>query len=97
MKIIVKHVAEPVGHIMEIPNTLVALQDGVGGYIETVTLKERPDVCILCDDEGRLKLKMYNCTAFGVNFVGTILVVGTDGDEFTDCPMTLEEWEGMLS
>ena len=53
----------------------------VGGYIETVTLAT--DCCIICNEEGRLEGLPYNLTFCGVSFVGPILVVGVDGDEFT--------------
>ena len=97
MKAIIKRPFEPVGRIIDIKNTLKALQHAVCGHIEPVTLRSRPDVCILCDEEGLIYNLPYNCRIDGVDLVGTILVVGVDGDEFTDCPLTLEEWEGMLS
>ena len=87
----------PAGRIIDIDNTLKALQQAVGGHIEPVTLRSRPDVCVLCDEEGLIYNLPYNCRIDGVDLVGTILAVGVDGDEFTDCPLTLEEWEGMLS
>lgn len=86
----------PAGRIIDIDNTLEALQAAIGGYIETVTLRSR-GVCILCDEEGRIYREPHNCRVDGIDFCGTILVVGVDGDDFTDCPLTLEEWEGMLS
>lgn len=66
----------------EIENSLSALQQAVGGYIETVTLAE--DCCIICNEEGRLQGLPYNLTFCGVSFVGTILFVGVAGDEFAD-------------
>lgn len=66
----------------DIPNTLGELQGTVGGYIETVTLAA--DAAIICNEEGRLLGLPYNCRFFGIDFVGPILVVGVDGDEFTD-------------
>lgn len=66
----------------EIENSLSALQQAVGGYIETVTLAE--DCCIICNEEGRLQGLPYNLTFCGVSFVGTILFVGVLGDEFAD-------------
>jgi hypothetical protein len=30
-----------------------------------------------------------NCEFCGINFYGPILLVGVDGDEFTDAPMSL--------
>lgn len=70
----------------DIPNTLEELQATVGGYIETVALAT--DTAIICNEEGRLLGLPYNCRFFGVDFVGPILVVGVDGDEFTDLDPT---------
>lgn len=70
--------------IVEIENTLEALQKEVGGYIETLTLTQ--DAVIICNEEGRLHGLPYNCTLCGAAFVGTILLAGVDGDEFTDVP-----------
>ena len=61
-------------------NDLKAFQEAVGGYIETVTLAT--DLVIICNEEGRLKGLPWNCTAFGVDFVGTIVVAGVKGEEF---------------
>ncbi len=61
-------------------NSLEAFQRAVGGYIETCTLAT--DLVIICNEEGRLRGLPHNCTAFGVDFVGTILVAGVKGDEF---------------
>ena len=66
--------------IIDVENTLEALQEEVGGYIETVTFAE--DACIICDEEGRLKDKPHNVNLFGVDFVGTVLAVGVDGENF---------------
>ena len=93
MKVIIKRAFEPVGRLIDIDNTLKALQDNVGGYIETVTLAS--DLVIICNEEGRIKRLPYNCTIAGVDFVGTILAVGVDGEEFCDIPeeLTLKKWE----
>lgn len=91
MKAIIKRPFEPVGRIKDIPNTLEALQAQVGGYIETVTVCT--DFAIICNEEGRIKGLPHNCRICGVDFVGTILAVGVDGDEFADVPMDLETWE----
>lgn len=69
--------------IIEVENTLEALQQEVGGYIETVSIA---DVVIICNEEGRLCGLPYNCRFVGVDFVGTILVVGRNKDEFCDVP-----------
>lgn len=70
-----------------VPNDLHALQELVGGHIETVTIAE--DALILCNDEGRILQLEFNCEYGGINFVGPIMIVGTDGDEFCDCPMSI--------
>lgn len=68
--------------LVEIPNTLDALQNAVGGYIEAVTLFE--DVSIICNEEGRLLGLPHNCNFLGAEFVGPILLVGVSVYEFSD-------------
>lgn len=67
-----------------VPNTLEALQALVGGYIETVTVAT--DLAVICNEEGRLMDLPFNCDFCGISFVGTILIAGIDGEDFTDCP-----------
>lgn len=71
--------------IVEIENTLEALQESVGGYIEAVNIYE--DACIICNEEGRLMGLPYNCMIKGVDFVGPILIVGVSGEDFCGIPM----------
>ncbi len=72
--------------VIDIENDLKSLQAEVGGYIETVTLAE--DLVIICDEEGRLKGKEPNIAlrGVGIDFCGTILIVGVNGEEFCDVP-----------
>lgn len=63
--------------LIDIDNTLKALQAEVGGYIETVTITS--DAVIICNEEGRILGLPYNCRFVGVDFVGTVLIVGTKG------------------
>lgn len=72
-------------------NTLKAFQERVGGYIEAVTLAE--DLCIICNEEGRIKQLEHNCNIAGLDFYGTIMFVGVDGDEFTHVPMSYTEFK----
>lgn len=74
--------------------TLENLQRYVGGYIETVTLAA--DCVIICDEEGRLKGKEYNCTVCGITFVGDIIVAGVRGDAFADLPVDFETMKSLL-
>lgn len=63
----------------------------MGGRLESFTFAA--DACILCDEESRMKGKPYNITCFGVDFVdfmGTILMVGVAGENFTDLTERLE-------
>lgn len=75
---------------IEVENKLKPLQQEVGGHLESFTFTE--DACILCDEEGRMKGKPYNTTVCGVSFVGTILIVGVAGEEFTDLTEQEEAW-----
>ena len=73
-----------------ISNTLENFQRTVGGFIEVVRLSA--DSAIICNEEGRLMELPYNTTICGVDFVGTIFLVGVDGEEFCDVPLTFRQW-----
>ena len=70
--------------VIDIDNTLEALQAEVEGHIETVTIAN--DAVIICNEEGRILGLPHNCRFVGVDFVGTVLIVGTKDDEFCDVP-----------
>lgn len=91
MNILIK---EPKGQWeqIDIPNRLKSLQDLVGGYIETVGFAS--DATFIVDEEGRLKGKEPNETGLYMNFVGTVLIVGVDGEEFCDVPRWVIEEVG---
>ncbi len=77
---------------VEIENTLEALQAAVDGYIETVTLIPGKAVMIV-NEEGLLRNLPPNPAASmiaGTKIVGPALIVGVDGDEFTDVPEDVE-------
>lgn len=78
--------------VVQLDNTLEALQAAVGGYIETVTIAA--DVCFICNEEGRLLGMPYNGRFLGVDFVGPVLVAGIDGEEF--CGLTREQISRLL-
>ena len=86
IRAIIKRTDEAFGHMTNISPRLENLQKLVGGYIEAVTI--RPGLVILCDEEGRLKGKEENIEIpkMGIDFVGTVLFVGVDGEEFCDVP-----------
>lgn len=76
----------------DIENTLDAFQEAVDGYIETVTLVQDRAVMIV-NEEGLLRDMTPNPIASAVantQIVGTAIVVGVDGEEFTDVPEDVE-------
>lgn len=77
-----------------ISNTLKNLQRTVGGYIETFTIPSGTGtMVVICNEEGRLRGLPYNCTIFGREFVGDIIVTGADLEtgEFIDLPCTYQQ------
>lgn len=83
-------IKEP-GHrpeLREIPNTLEELQGYVGGHIEVYDLAA--DLAIVCNEEGKLLGLPLNCHIAGKTFVGPIMLVGIDGEEFCDVPYSYE-------
>ena len=88
MRVLIKEPGDA-WEVAEVENTLDALQKAVGGYIETlpvVATDSNEKAVMVMDEEGRLKGKEHNITICGVNIVGTMLLCGQDGDEFTDVP-----------
>lgn len=83
MKILRKKVGSD-WELVEIENTLEALQREVDGYIETVSISG--DVCIIVNEEGMINDLPFNLRLFGLQLFGTVLIVGVDGDEFCDLP-----------
>ena len=82
-------------YVTNVSNTLKNLQNLVGGYIETVPISE--DSVMIVDEEGMLKNYQHNDLASyisGVHIYGTALIVGVDGEEFTDCPEQFFVWLG---
>lgn len=99
IRAIVKRPDEKYGHVCNISATLENLQKTVGGYIETVGLTES-DV-IIVNEEGKLlglekNLRMYGDTAYSDTLVGTIIVLGTNGDEFADLKMDFKTWKSLV-
>lgn len=70
-----------------IENELHQLQELVGGYIECVTIE--PWLVAVVDEEGLLKGYSFNMKLGVHQLFGTIVFVGVDGEEFTNCPTTV--------
>ena len=71
-----------VPQIVDVENTLESLQFEVDGWIEAVTFSE--DACVICNEEGRIQGLPFNLELMGILFFGTILIVGVDGENFTN-------------
>ncbi len=87
MKALIKNPGDESFREIIIPNDLHVLQQLVDGYIETVTFAT--DACVICNEEGRIKGLEHNCSFLGIDFVGTILIVGVDEADFCDVPMSV--------
>ena len=89
IKVIYKAPGEP-WREMELDNTLEAFQSAVGGYIEPIRLTA--DMVLICNEEGRLIPLSANVRIMGEDICGPVVICGTYGDEFTDCPCTMANW-----
>ena len=72
-----------------IPNTLEAMQQMVGGYIEVIPLE---DVCLVCNEDGKLNGLEGNRRLGDDIITGTFFLAGcTDDGDF--CSLTPEQME----
>lgn len=79
-------IAPETSEVVEIDNTLPALQKAVGGYIDVVSVFPH-EVIMIVDDEGLLKRYSFNPGASIIAqraIVGTVLLLSVNGEEFTD-------------
>lgn len=67
-----------------IPNTLEDLQRAVNGYIEITTLPELKEhgIQMIVNEEGLLRGLKPNENLFPFFFVGSVLLVNIDGEDF---------------
>jgi hypothetical protein len=79
-------------YFAEINNDLRSLQKIVGGYIETVITIPEEGIVVVCNEEGRLMNLPKNAVFNGVDYVGTILFSGFDEEEFSDLPISVDEF-----
>lgn len=64
----------------EIEDDLEVYQNILGGYLEAVGFDKRQ--VLLCDEEGKFKGYEPNLLVPGDVIVGTVIIVGTEGEEF---------------
>ena len=94
IRAIIKRPDEKYGHVTNISPTLENLQKTVGGYIEPVSFD---GWVILCNENGKLEGLPVNMRLGNVDvLVGTIVVLGTEGEEFTDCPVDFKVWKKIV-
>lgn len=102
LKCIVKRTDELYGHVTNISASLENLQKTVGGYIEPVCIRQiekdgkTVDLVILCDEEGKWKDKAPNIVIGRDVICGDIVVLGAEGEDFCDVPVTFEEWKDFV-
>lgn len=73
-----------------IPNTLEQLQRMVGGFIETVSFG--PGMIMIVDEEGKIDGRPVNFVFRGEPICGAVLWCGHKGENFHDCPFSLEQF-----
>lgn len=79
-------IAPEASEVVEIDNTLPALQDAVGCNIDVVSVYPH-EVIMIVDDEGLLKGYSFNPGASIIaqrTIVGTVLLLSVNEEEFTD-------------
>jgi len=86
--VMVKHPGHP-PFMVSCLNELKTLQSLVDGNIEVLPVATK--LLIICNEEGKLLGLPYNCTLLGETLVGTIVLVGVDGEEFDDVPLSISQ------
>jgi hypothetical protein len=94
IKTIIKKPEDEFGRLVEIENELEVFQSIVGGYIETMGYK---NLVIICNEEGKLRGLQPNVVLGRDMLVGTIIVCGASGDEFSDVPIDFKKWEQIVN
>lgn len=93
VRAIIKRPDEQYGHVCNISATLENLQKTVGGYIETITFE---DFVIIVNEEGKLQGLEPNMLIGMDMLVGTIIVIGTKGEEFSDLTISFHTWKALV-
>lgn len=90
MKVIIKKPKEKYGIFTDIPNELETLQKIVGGYIEVAPYH---NALIICNENGKILNLPKNINYEYDYIAGTIIVCGHDREDFSDVPITMEQWK----
>lgn len=98
VKVIIKRPDEQYGHVTNISTRLENIQKTVEGRFEVVRLGDG-DV-MLCNEEGKLLNLDRNFVMGFWPFVdmicGTVIIIGTEGEDFVDVHMSFKTWKHLL-
>lgn len=94
IKVIIKRPEDEFGRLVEVENELEVFQNIVEGYIETTGYK---NLVIICNEEGKLRGLQPNVVLGREMLVGTIIVCGASGDEFSDVPIDFKKWKQIVN
>ena len=99
IRCIIKRPDEKYGHVTNISTSLKNLQKIVDGPIETVSCGD--GVVIICNEEGKLRGLQPNFRIgegpFADVIVGDAIVIGVDGEDFCDVPISFDVWKRLLT
>jgi len=95
---IIKRPDEKFGRVTNISTRLENLQKIVEGHIQYVPICE--GTAILCNEEGKIPgLEPNFAIGSGITrdvIVGTAIIIGIDGEELCDIPISFETWKILL-
>lgn len=98
VRVIIKRPDERYGHVTNISVTLENIKKIVGGYVEPLRIADQ--TVILCNEDGKrlgLKPNMYvGNFPYGQLILGDLIVIGTDEEEFADCPLDFKTWKWLV-
>jgi len=94
IKVIIKRPDEEYGHVTHISARLENLQNTVGGYIETVPVIK--GVILICNEDGKLNDLEPNIWLHGDLILGTVIICGMAGENFSDIPISLQQWKNIV-
>ncbi len=95
MRILYKRPEDKYGKLIDVENSLEALQELIGGFLEAVSYGYN-DV-LICDEDGQAKGLKPNIYCDAGLILGPIIICGSDEEEFTDIdPLLVTSLRGYL-
>ena len=100
IKVIIKRPDEKYGHVTNISPSLKNLQKTVDGHIEVVTVLKDKGLVMICNEEGKIRGLQRNFVMgtppFHDIIVGTVILCGTDDENFADVPISFDTWKFLI-